>query len=337
MSIACIVFTEEGERLARGIAAKAEGLAIEVSRGFGPGKAELAAWTEEAWRGADALLFVGAAGIAVRAIAPHVSDKATDPAVVVMDEAGRWAVPILSGHLGGANALALRLAGLSGAQAVVTTGSDVRGSWAVDEWAARRGLVLEDAKGVKAVSAALLAGREVALYADCDLSGALPEGVVLVADAEEADVVVTWRRSLGRREALRVFVPCLVAGVGCRRGASAEAIEEAFEAALARVRADARSVREVVSIEAKAGEEGLLSFCGAQGLPFATRSAEELSRVEGSVSPSSFVEETVGVDNVCERAALSTGGELLLPKLACGGVTVALSLEPSCVDFGSGE
>lgn len=337
MSIACIVFTEEGERLARALAAKAEGLAIEVSRGFGPGKAELAAWTEEAWRDADALLFVGAAGIAVRAIAPHVESKATDPAVVVMDEAGRWAVPILSGHLGGANALALKLAELSGAQAVVTTGSDVRGVWAVDEWAARRGLVLEDAPRVKAVSSALLAGREVALYADCDLSGALPEGVVLVADAEEADVVVTWRRSLGRREALHVFVPCLVAGVGCRKGAPAEAIEEAFEAALARVRADARSVREVVSIDAKAGEEGLLSFCEARGLPFATRSAEELSRVEGSVSPSSFVEETVGVDNVCERAALSTGGELLLPKLARGGVTVALALEPSCVDFGSGE
>ena len=108
---------------------------VSVSRGFGEGKADLRAWTALAWEASDALLFVGAAGIAVRAIAPHVASKATDSAVVVIDEAGRFAVPLLSGHLGGANELAQTVARAAGAIPVITTATDVRGVWAVDTWA----------------------------------------------------------------------------------------------------------------------------------------------------------------------------------------------------------
>lgn len=85
------------------------------------------------------------------------------------------------------------------------------------------------------------------------------------------------------------------------------------------------AVREAATIDVKAHEEGLLAFCRARNIPLATYSAEELSQVEGSVSPSDFVRATVGVDNVCERAALADGGKLIFPKLAHGGVTVAFS------------
>ena len=132
------------------------------------------------------------------------------------------------------------------------------------------------------------------------------------------------RRACGRRP-LRLVVPCIVAGIGCRRGACAEAIEEAFLLACGQAGISPSAVREAATIDVKAHEEGLLAFCRARNIPLATYSAEELSQVEGSVSPSDFVRATVGVDNVCERAALADGGKLIFPKLAHGGVTVAFS------------
>ena len=126
-------------------------------------------------------------------------------------------------------------------------------------------------------------------------------------------------------EPLRLVVPCIVAGIGCRRGACAEAIEEAFLLACGQAGISPSAVRKAATIDVKAHEEGLLAFCRARNIPLATYSADELSQVDGSVSPSDFVRATVGVDNVCERAALADGGKLIFPKLAHGGVTVAFS------------
>ena len=258
---------------------------VSVSRGFGEGKADLRAWTALTWEASDALLFVGAAGIAVRAIAPHVASKANDPAVVVIDEAGRFAVPLLSGHLGGANELAQTVARAAGAIPVITTATDVRGVWAVDTWARCAGLPVSNPEAIKRVSARLLSGGRVALYSDMPISGQPPEGVDIASDRARADIVVS-------------------PFAGANEGAS---------------------VRKAATIDVKAHEEGLLAFCRARNIPLATYSADELSQVEGSVSPSDFVRATVGVDNVCERAALADGGKLIFPKLAHGGVTVAFS------------
>ncbi len=164
---------------------------VSVSRGFGEGKADLRAWTALAWEASDALLFVGAAGIAVRAIAPHVASKANDPAVVAIDEAGRFAVPLLSGHLGGANELAQTVARAAGAIPVITTATDVRGVWAVDTWARRAGLAVSNPEAIKRVSARLLSGGRVALYSDMPISGQSPEGVDIASDRSRADIVVS--------------------------------------------------------------------------------------------------------------------------------------------------
>ena len=316
---------------------------VSVSRGFGEGKADLRTWTALAWEASDALLFVGAAGIAVRAIAPHVASKATDSAVVVIDEAGRFAVPLLSGHLGGANELAQTVARAAGAIPVITTATDVRGVWAVDTWARCAGLAVSNPEAIKRVSARLLSGGRVALYSDMPISGQPPEGVDIASDRARADIVVSpfaganagasvraaettgVRAQAPAPEPLRLVVPCIVAGIGCRRGACAEAIEEAFLLACGQAGISPSAVREAATIDVKAHEEGLLAFCRARNIPLATYPAEELSQVEGSVSPSDFVRATVGVDNVCERAALADGGKLIFPKLAHGGVTVAFS------------
>ena len=201
MRVSCIAFTERGyalaERTARALSDCAQtgeddpGWDVSVSRGFGVGKADLRAWTALAWEASDALLFVGAAGIAVRAIAPHVASKASDSAVVVIDEAGRFAVPLLSGHLGGANELAQTVARAAGAIPVITTATDVRGVWAVDTWARCAGLAVSNPEAIKRVSARLLSGGRVALYSDMPISGQPPEGVDIASDRARADIVVS--------------------------------------------------------------------------------------------------------------------------------------------------
>lgn len=206
------------------------------------------------------------------------------------------------------------------------------------------------------MSARLLSGGRVTLYSDMPISGQPPEGVDIASDRARADIVVSpfaganagasvraaettgevlpagetgkpagVRAQAPAPEPLRLVVPCIVAGIGCRRGACAEAIGEAFLLACGQAGISPSAVREAATIDVKAHEEGLLAFCRARNIPLATYSAEELSQVEGSVSPSDFVRATVGVDNVCERAALADGGKLIFPKLAHGGVTVAFS------------
>ena len=283
----------------------------------------LEAWTAEHWNSCRALIFVGACGIAVRVVAPHVRDKFTDPAVVVMDEGGRFVIPLLSGHVGGANALAAALAEVTGGQAVISTATDVNGRFAVDVWARERGLAITDRQLAKAVSAAILEDEAVGFASDFDHG--CPPG--LRPGRAELGVWVTCRSGGGPfPRTLRLVPRQLVLGIGCRRGIAKEAVAAAVDAALEMAGLDPQAAAAVATIELKAEEPGLLAFCRERGLPLRAYSAAALSAVPGDFTASPFVRSVTGVDNVCERAALAEGGTLLLPKTAGNGVTVAIAL-----------
>lgn len=292
---------------------------------FEPYVPPLAAFTGPLFAWADALVFVGSAGVAVRAVAPHLRDKTTDPAVLVMDEAGQFVVPLLSGHIGGANALARALADGLGATAVLTTATDVNGRFSPDAWAAERGFVLSSLEAAKAVSAAILEG-DVPLLCDGPVRGPLPGGLYLGEDGP-VGIYIGWREHEPFQTTLRLIPRVLRLGLGCRRGTCAQAVEEAVLRVLEEERIDRRAVRLAASINKKRDEAGLLEFCGKWALPAAFCSAEELRAVPGDFTPSPFVEETVGVDNVCERAACLGGGRLVVKKTVRDGVTVALAEE----------
>ena len=338
-SISIIAFTARGLALAQRIAAGLETAEVfggvcsaDVARGFGEGKASLGVWVAERFSSSDVLVFVGAAGVAVRAIAPYVAAKTSDPAVVAVDERACFAIPLLSGHIGGANELARAIAQLTGAQAAITTATDVNGLWAVDEWARQSGLAIENPAAIKTVSARLLASEEVRLFADVELGGDLPAGVRRDSDAGEAHVAIS-PFACSNESALHLVPCCIVAGMGCRKGIAAAAVEEAFAAACAQAGVSPLALCGVASIDIKANEQGLFEFCEHRGLKLAAYSAAELSQVEGSVSSSEFVAQTVGVDCVCERAALCGGGRLVAPKFALNGVTVALAQVPTSYRF----
>ena len=273
----------------------------------------------------DALIFVAACGIAVREIAPYVQSKKTDPAVLCIDEAGRFVIPLLSGHIGGANALAVELAEKLGATAVVTTATDVRGKFSVDAWAARHGCAISDMGLAKSVSAAILEG-DVPLCSQFSLPSPLPDGTFAGEDGP-LGVFIGWRIKAPFARTLRLIPRMLRVGVGCRRGTAADTVENTVQAVFAENDLDTAAIRGVYSIDLKQDEAGLLAACERNSWPVHFYTAQQLRNVAGDFTPSDFVRSVTGVDNVCERAALLDAEKLIVQKTARDGVTVAVAAE----------
>lgn len=296
-------------------------------------------WAGQHFKTSDALIFIGAAGIAVRAIAPFVEDKAADPAVLVIDEMGNFCVPILSGHLGGANELAAMISGRTGIEAVITTATDLHGKWAADNFARKNNLKISDRKKVKELSVKALAGETVSVYIEgafCQAEGILPEGLCLweMGDAPP-DVAVSIRRNPAWDKTLYLIPGAVAVGVGCRKGTKAADIEKEVRLAFGRNHLFFESASTVASIDLKREEAGLTEFCKKYGLDFVTYSPEELAGAEGEFTGSEFVKQVTGVDNVCERSAVRAagGGTLVIPKQAGNGVTAAAAVRKWSVEF----
>lgn len=329
--IALIAFTRRGCLLGERLAAELGGRLWTTDRlapdtGLPP-CGSLRDWTEARFADSEALVFVSAAGIAVRAIAPFVKDKFSDPAVVSVDEAGRFVVPLLSGHVGGANDLARRIAALTNGQAAVSTATDVNGLFAVDQWAREQGLVLCGREAAKAVSAALLEGKPVSVRSAWPISGTMPQGL----GTETAETGICIGPTTAERpfaQTLLLIPKAVTLGIGCRRGTEQAHLETAMEEFLDQSAIPAEAVRGLATIDLKRDEPGVLALAQAHGWPITFFTAEELAAETGDFPPSAFVAKTTGVDNVCQRAAQRAGGSIIIPKTVCQGVTFAAAMGP---------
>ena len=284
------------------------------------------------------LVFVGAVGIAVRTIAPYIKSKLTDPAVLSIDERGNFVIPLLAGHIGGANEMARYVAAALEAQACVTTATDVNGLFAVDEWAARNNMVLCSLKAAKDFAAALVAGDTVGLYVDAgfEIVGDLPKQVEINGSLPIGMAVTLSKRLAPFRPATVRLLPKIVhLGIGCKRNTPLERIEELVLPELERLDLDMRSIAGLASVDLKKDEQGLLAFAQKYKIPAHFYSAEELNALEGDFTPSSFVQSVVGVSNVCERSAVkdAAGGRLALRKTSRNGVTLAIAVEELVLDL----
>lgn len=322
MRLSMLAFSSKGLRLAERLQGLLPDETVTAERCVRDG---LRAWTERQFNAADALLFVGAAGIAVRAIAPFVARKTADPAVLVIDECAEFVIPILSGHIGGANALAQRIAGLLGARAVITTATDRGGLFAVDSWAVGQGYTIRNPECIRQASARLLSGEAIRLKSGFGtvLDPALA-GQIILTEQPPFDVRIDIKAHADA--ALLLIPPVLSLGVGCKRNTPAAAIHAAFDRLCAAFNLEPRAFKQVCSVDLKADEPGLLAFCRERALSFATFSAAELAGLPGVFTPSDFVRRTTGVDNICERSAvLGSGGALMIKKQAFDGVTLAVA------------
>ena len=337
ISIICFTLTgqQTGEKLKKALEEQEHAVSLYTKSKYIPEsiKESTKEWAGKQFESADGIIFIGATGIAVRSIAPYVASKKTDPAVLVTDECGKFVISLLSGHLGGANELALQAAEALHAVPIVTTATDLEGKFAVDVFAKKNNCHIFRMKEAKEVTAALLAGEKVGFYSEFPWEGELPDGLVNCCGLRDENwisenepgtnvqndnqiksasdlfpkvgIAVTIHKNCTPFLSTTHVVPQAVAlGMGCRKNKEAQAVEKAAFTCLEENQIYPQAVACLASIDIKKEEPGLLALAEKMGIPFETFSSEELLAVKGEFTASSFVSRTVGVDNVCERSAL---------------------------------
>lgn len=296
-------------------------------------------WGTDRMQEKHVLIFVGACGIAVRAIAPAVRDKQTDSPVLVIDELGHFVIPILSGHIGGANALAVQIAEWIHAVAVLTTATDLNDSFAVDIFAGENDLAIRNKEGIAKISAKILAGEKLTVSVDpgCGKDAIdkwkkeFPPETEFIEEpsAAAADIRISAEKDLASEDVLLYLVQKrYVLGIGCKKNTDVRKIEKAIAQSLAETGISKDQLGVVASVDAKKDEPGILTWSRQNRIRFVTYTADELMTLKGDFTASEFVREHVGTDNVCERAAVLAcdgKGELVYRKHAYDGVTVAVA------------
>jgi cobalt-precorrin 5A hydrolase len=347
--LAAIAVTRRGAALARTLREALPGCRSIVPRRFAEdgdtahdGAAEAIA---AEFARADGMILVMAAGIAVRLIAPLLSDKQSDPAVVVVDETGRFAISLLSGHLGGANALAEQIAAAIGTQPVITTASEAAGVPAPDMLAQQQGWRVAAASDLTAVAAALVNGDPVGVVQECGVEGWLPDPLPPHISRYESLEELVWLRPtaaliVSDRDALPIVPSCpyvlyrprtLTLGVGSSSDAPIDELAALARQALTTGRYASESVAVVATIDRKRHEPAITTLAQTFGLPLVTFTANALDAAPGPWTRSTVVRAAVGVGGVAEPAALLAAGEgatLTVMKLKSAHATAALARCP---------
>ncbi len=283
------------------------------------------------WNHYDAHYFIMATGIVVRTIAPLIQDKTKDPAVVCGDEAGRFVISLVSGHMGGANDLAVKLSAILGATPVITTATDVNQVPAIDVIARDLGLYIENRAAIKYVSMAFIMGESLPVHDPFHLvSPLLPSAFVEDPCLFTCDKSGIWVDYTVRDLPEKVLVlrpKMLVAGMGCRRGVTRQELEDHLRHVFHAQGFSVHSLSKIVSVDLKADEPGLLALARILNVPIEFYTRDELDQVKTVPNPSSLVNKHIGVKSVCEAAAMLATGRtrLLIPKTTGRTVTLALA------------
>lgn len=317
MNIAVLAITRGAQHLGQRLAA-------ELGADFYPCKGRLRATISEAWQDYDGIICIMAAGIVVRAVAPLLTDKHQDPAVVVCDECGAFAISLLSGHLGGANSLAERVARITAGQPVLTTASDVLGKTALDLWCRDLNLQIANKRDFTEKMGKLVDSGSLTLYSEYPLPS-LPADLIAVDRPQDADLVITKYAEVNTTAAL-LHPKALVIGIGCKRGTPAAVIRGCVEATCQAHNLALASVAALASITLKQDEEGLLAYAAEEQLQLHFFSSNALNTVPGRASSPTVLKVT-GAKAVAEPAAMLGAGTdtLLVSKSKWQGATTAVA------------
>ena len=278
----------------------------------------------------DALVFVMATGIVVRMLADLIKSKLTDPAVIVLDQQGKFVISLLSGHLGGANALACEIAAILGAVPVITTATDTEGLVAIDVFAKKNDLQIENPEKIKSINSAMLRHETITVYSDfaLDLQGAKK---IIRKKQLPAQVIISDRILETQENALLLRPKSLVIGVGCKKNITFQALESCFLELLNKNNLSVLSVFKIATIRLKVQEPAILELCRKYRLILEIISERKIKNASQQFESSAFVEKITGLPSVAEACSYfgSDQGESLTGKVKFPGITLAICRKKS--------
>jgi len=278
----------------------------------------------------DGHVFIMSTGIVVRMISKHLQNKAMDPAVVVVDDSGRFAISLLSGHLGGANALAKSVADVIGGIPVITTATDVNHLPSIDMIAKKQNLVIENPSAIKYVNMAILLNQSI--YLDDPYKLITDEISVFLDNTQTIDretpiVVVDDRVADTSTNTLLLRPKSLAVGIGCNRETPLTEIREFLFEVCKEQRLSLSSIGRIATIDIKKDEAGILELSKALGVPIIFYNNKTLNQVDSIQNPSNYAKKYTGAKSVCEAAAILAAdtGDLIVSKKKTRNVTIAIA------------
>jgi cobalt-precorrin 5A hydrolase len=317
--------------------------------------------TKKVMQTSKGVIFISSTGIAVRAIAPFLEGKDKDPGVVVVDLSFKYAINILSGHLGGGNELTLKVAQILNVQPIITTATDNLGIIAPDVLAKENNLIIEDLKKAKYIASLLVDEKIVKIKDDYNMT-VISKGYEKIEELSENCIWITHNlkandnycgisninnfdcnnnicnnskadrqyniinEELNYSKILRLIKKDLVLGIGCRRGTTYEKLNDFINRSLVKYNLDIRAVASIVSVDVKANEEGIIKFAQKMDYPFITFEREQIKTVQDKYEKSEFVLKTLGITGVCEPCVDLAGAEVVISKIKHEGMTLAIGV-----------
>lgn len=298
-------------------------------------------WTKRYFFETDALIYIGACQIAVRSIAPFIKSKDIDPAIIAVDELGRYAICLLSGHLGGGNELTSLIADSIGAAPVITTATDINSSFAVDVFARKNKLIISDIKGIKKISSSILDGESVSLYYDSrfiSFKGRIPDKIQIIDKTnmclESVTEGIVVSHLSAEKGTINLVPSQIYIGIGCKKNTQVTKMYEYVCTFLARLNINPLAVKAVCTIDIKAEEEAIVQLGKRLDKEVLVFDRATLNEQDGDFTASEFVKSVTGVDNVCERTVMAAGAhEILLRKQSFDGMTIAIGFGKEEISF----
>lgn len=289
---------------------------------------------ERAMENYKSIVFISSTGIAIRFITPYIKHKTKDPAIISIDDLGRFTISLLSGHLGGANKLTKEIANYIDSIPVITTASDIRGFEALDLFIRENDYYIEDKTNLTKIMAMMVNEKKIGFFSE-DIELIDYPHLKIIKDINsiedvEALILISSKKMVN----LNLKIPYILLrpkniniGIGCKKGISHTRIIQAIERELDDLKLSNKSIKEMATVEIKKDEDGIIAASKYYNCPLKIFTIEELKEVEDKFEGSDFVKKTIGVSCVSEPCAYLLGGEMLSSKSKHNGITISISKE----------
>ena len=315
MNISAVAITNRGIQLSKRLQQKSDGM---ISSFF-CSEADLNAWVEKNFLSLDALILICTIDNAVCAISPYLKAATKVPSVIVIDDAERFAIPIISGTLGIANDIATAISTIADCIPVITTSTDTESVFSIDKWASSVGLQIANPENIKYRTSKLISGEKVHFDSILPITGEPPKGFELSGPTDFSDFTITYQSSVPKKT-LHLVPPVLTLGIHCENDASSAEIETAYTEFLKECGCHPLSVRDVCTVDLDKQASGLVDFCSSNKLSLRVFTAEDLSAINSPLAHSE-------PERACEHCAvLGSGGTLFVRKMQINDISLALAI-----------